>query len=63
MPVYNAEIAEIFIDYAYLLEIDGANQYRVRAYRNAERNIANLFSVWPTATVKTEMDLHDPYVI
>jgi len=45
MPVYNAEIAEIFIDYADLLEIDGANQYRVRAYRNAARNIANLFSV------------------
>jgi DNA polymerase (family X) len=32
MPVQNAD----------LLEIDGANQFRVRAYRTAARNIANL---------------------
>ena len=42
MPVHNAEIAEIFNQFADLLEIDGANQYRIRAYRTAARNIANL---------------------
>ncbi len=42
MPVHNAEIADIFSRYADLLEIDGANQYRVRAYRTAARNITNL---------------------
>ncbi len=42
MPVQNAEIAELFNQYADLLEIKGANEYRVRAYRNAARNISNL---------------------
>jgi DNA polymerase (family 10) len=42
MPVTNAEIAKIFNEYADLLEIEGANQYRVRAYRTAARNISDL---------------------
>jgi len=42
LPIHNAEIAEIFNQYADLLEVQGANQYRVRAYRNAARSIANL---------------------
>jgi len=42
MPIHNAEIAEIFNEYADLLEIKGANQYRVRAYRTAARNVSNL---------------------
>jgi len=42
MPVQNAEIAELLNQYADLLEINGANEYRVRAYRNAARNISNL---------------------
>jgi DNA polymerase (family 10) len=42
MPVANAEIAELFERYAALLEIDGANAFRVRAYRNAARTIENL---------------------
>jgi len=42
MPIHNAEIAEIFNEYADLLEIKGANQYRVRAYRTAARNISDL---------------------
>jgi len=42
VPIHNAEIAEIFNEYADLLEIEGANQYRVRAYRTAARNISNL---------------------
>jgi DNA polymerase (family 10) len=42
VPVHNAEIAQIFNEYADLLEIQGANQFRVRAYRTAARNIADL---------------------
>ena len=37
MPVQNVEIAEIFNRYADLLEIEDANPFRVRAYRNAAR--------------------------
>ena len=42
MPVANAEIAELFERYAALLEIDGANAFRVRAYRNAARTLESL---------------------
>ncbi len=39
MPVHNSEIADIFEKLANLLEIEGANPFRVRAYRNAARTI------------------------
>jgi DNA polymerase (family X) len=42
MPVHNRDIAEIFNQVADRLEIEGANQYRVRAYRSAARTIDNL---------------------
>jgi DNA polymerase (family 10) len=42
MPVYNSDIADIFNEVADLLEIEGANQYRVRAYRNAARTISTM---------------------
>jgi len=42
MPVHNAEIAQTLNEYADLLEIEGANEFRVRAYRTAARNISNL---------------------
>lgn len=42
MPVHNMEVAEKFNKLANLLEIEGANQFRVRAYRNAGRIIATL---------------------
>ena len=42
MPVHNAEVAEIFNQVADLLEIEGANPFRVRAYRNAARTIGGL---------------------
>ncbi len=42
MPVYNADVVEIFQQVADLLEIEGANQFRVRAYRNAARTIETL---------------------
>ena len=39
MAVHNAEIAEIFDRLATLLEIEGSNPFRVRAYENAARLI------------------------
>ncbi len=42
MPVRNAEIADIFDRMAVLLEIQGANPFRVRAYRNAARTVGGL---------------------
>jgi DNA polymerase (family 10) len=39
MPVHNTEIADIFDQVADILEIEGANRFRVRAYRNAANTI------------------------
>lgn len=39
MPVHNADIAAVFGEIADLLEIQGANTFRIRAYRNAARTI------------------------
>ncbi len=41
MPVHNAEIAETLNELADLLEIEGENPYKIRAYRNAARSIEN----------------------
>ena len=42
MPVHNAEIAAMFDQTAELLEIQGENQFRVRAYRRAARVVEAL---------------------
>lgn len=42
MPVQNAEIAAMFDQAAELLEIQGENQFRVRAYRRAARVVEAL---------------------
>ncbi|HEX9768296.1 MAG TPA: DNA polymerase/3'-5' exonuclease PolX [Kiloniellales bacterium] len=42
MPIHNAEIAEMFNRLADLLEIEDANPFRVRAYRNAARTLNGL---------------------
>lgn len=42
MPVHNTDIANIFSKVADLLEIQGANQFRVRAYRSAARTVSDL---------------------
>jgi DNA polymerase (family 10) len=39
MPVHNSDIARIFNQIADLLEISGANPFRVRAYRHAARTV------------------------
>lgn len=42
MTIYNHEVADKFNRLADLLEIEGANPFRVRAYRNAAQTISNL---------------------
>lgn len=42
MAIHNSQVAEIFNGVADLLEIEGANEFRIRAYRNAARSIGNL---------------------
>ncbi|MDV6344937.1 DNA polymerase/3'-5' exonuclease PolX [Nitrosomonas sp. Is37] len=42
MPIHNADIAAIFEEIADLLEIENANVFRVRAYRNASRTLQEL---------------------
>ena len=39
MPIHNADVAEVFGEVADLLEIQGGNPFRVRAYRNAARSV------------------------
>jgi DNA polymerase (family 10) len=42
MPVHNNDIAAIFDEIADLLEIEQANPFRIRAYRNAARTVQGL---------------------
>ena len=42
MSVHNADIAKVFGQIADLLEIEAANPFRVRAYRNAARELEML---------------------
>lgn len=42
MPLHNADIAALFEEMADLLEIQQANPFRIRAYRNAARIIGEL---------------------
>lgn len=42
MPIHNSDIARIFNRVADLLDIEGANQFRVRAYRDAAGTISRL---------------------
>jgi DNA polymerase (family 10) len=42
MPVHNADIARVFEEIADLLELQEANPFRVRAYRNAARTLGDL---------------------
>jgi len=42
MPIHNEDIAQVFEKIADLLEIQGANTFRVRAYRNGARELRGL---------------------
>jgi len=58
MPVQNAEIATMFDQTADLLEIEGENQFRVRAYRKAARTVESL-SQSVRSLLSAEQDLSD----
>ncbi|MEA2078279.1 MAG: helix-hairpin-helix domain-containing protein, partial [Pseudomonadota bacterium] len=42
MPVHNEDIASVFDEIADLLEIEGDNPFRIRAYRNGARTLREL---------------------
>jgi len=42
LPIHNSDVERIFNRVADLLEIEGANPFRVRAYRNAARTVGGL---------------------
>lgn len=42
MPVENTEVARLFREVADLLELQGANAFRIRAYQNAARTVEEL---------------------
>jgi DNA polymerase (family 10) len=42
MPIVNADVAAVFGQIADLLEVQGGNAFRIRAYRNAARTLAEL---------------------
>lgn len=42
MPIHNADIANVFSEMADLLEIQQANPFRIRAYRNATRIVGEM---------------------
>lgn len=42
MPILNTDIADIFNKIGDLLDIQGANPFRIRAYRNAARTVSSL---------------------
>lgn len=53
----NADIAALFNEFAELLELQGANPFRVRAYRNAARTVENLTSSVADLVAAPEHDL------
>ena len=42
MPVHNSDIAAIFAEVADLLDLSNADQFRIRAYRNAAQTVSSL---------------------
>lgn len=42
MPIHNADISAVFTEIADLLDIQGENPFRIRAYRNAARTVQDL---------------------
>ncbi|MGB5965095.1 MAG: DNA polymerase/3'-5' exonuclease PolX [Sulfurimonadaceae bacterium] len=56
MSVSNQQIAALFMEIADLLDIEGANPFRIRAYRNAARSIVS-YPRSMAALVDEEFDL------
>lgn len=60
MPVHNADIAAAFGEIADLLEIQGANPFRIRAYRNAARSVGEFGRDFATLIASGEDIPHLP---
>ncbi len=58
MPIHNSDIADALNEIADLLSLDDANQFRIRAYRNAARTVKGL-SQSVTDLVHDGKDLSD----
>lgn len=54
MPIHNEDIAAIFDEIGDLLEIEGENPFRIRAYRNAARTLRELGKDIKTLIAKDE---------
>lgn len=54
MPVQNADVGAAFAEIADLLEIQGANPFRVRAYRNASRTVGEMSKSLRTMIAQNE---------
>lgn len=54
MPMQNADMASVFEQIADLLEIQGANPFRVRAYRNAARSVGEFGKSVPAMIEQNE---------
>ena len=59
VPADNSQIAAIFDEVADLLEISGANFFRVRAYRNAARVVKDLSTPIAQVAADPDQDLDD----
>jgi len=60
MPVQNADIAAVLEEIADLLEIQGANPFRIRAYRNAARSVGEYGRSFSSMTEAGEEIPHLP---
>src|SRR5437879_11827740 len=56
----NAEIARLLTDVADLLEISAGNPFKVRAYRNAARTVADHPDPFAELVAGGEFDLTEP---
>lgn len=54
MSIHNTDIAKIFDEIADILQIEHANPFRIRAYKNAARTLRGM-----TNEIKTLVDLND----
>ena len=56
MAYSNADAAAIFNEIADLLEVQGGNAFRVRAYRNAARTLGDPLQFWRVCDANNAMN-------
>lgn len=62
MPIHNTDIAKIFEEIANILQLDNANPFRVRAYRNAARMLNSMSQEVSTLLENNEDLTHLPTI-